>query len=1086
MPIGPTAPSSSFPVSKSLLRSASYYLGEIESKYPDIAQAISQFPWLANGITDDERWALDHILAIAEADLGTATSVVDLPLFNGEDRSLHRDFSASVRELLIDEPDLWNQIIDRPWFQDGLTDAEAALIVVLSKVVEHQGDLFLDLIQDSRLRSETVSLPSGQVNLFTVRRASFTQPNDSVFEWLGTGIETIEDFMGPPWVKNDVILYLEPDFPAVSDLFEAGFNAGTHIVIKTDPAEPQFQGTLHHELAHYYFHGRNFPEWFREGAAEFLESYTLHSSENARLRSRYNAAQRNVARYCSPSGVSNVVQWLEPPPDPTGIRLVGEGLRGPHDCHYPLGESFLLGMYDALGHEVVSTSLRELYDSGESSGSPATEDEIYQAFLSNTPSERQDQFRDLYSRLHGGPPPGWRPTGPVPSTPDTAALVALYDSANGQDWNNNRFWMSEVSFRQWYGLNTDPDGRIVKMFLQVNRLTGQLPAEIGSLSNLEHLDLQVNELAGPIPAGLGNLLNLQEFLAASNRLSGAIPPELANLSSLLRLNLSGNELTGPIPPELGNGLVELEDLSLGANRLTGTIPPELAGLSNLSRLSLGHNQLTGAIPSELAALVSLQILDLSANQLTGQIPAELGGPFYRTRIDLSGNQLTGPIPPELADLSFLQELNLADNRLTGPIPPELGDRLVNLRRVFLSGNQLTGCIPPGLRRAEENDFDDLGIPFCQVKLTAEHQGDRAALVALYNATDGANWKRNKNWLSELPIGEWYGVVTDNDHRVVQLRLSENQLTGTVLSELGNLSNLGMLVLSRNRLTGSIPAELGNLSKLETLALSHNRMTGPIPKELGNLSKLEVLGLIGNPASGNRFTGEIPPELGNLSNLQFLALSGNQLAGPIPTELANLSNLSEVNLAKNRLTGGIPPGLSNLSNLETLYLNDNRLSGCIPDGLRHIKLTKFDGNDLAGCVASPTPVPGSPAATELEALVALYDAANGPGWTNNEFWLSVLHPSSWYGVATAGGKVTGLQLPDNGLTGELPTELGNISGLKELDLSGNRLTGRFPAELGELPNLRKLLLGGNSLTGCVPDGLRDVRVNDLDKLGLPFC
>ena len=315
--------------------------------------------------------------------------------------------------------------------------------------------------------------------------------------------------------------------------------------------------------------------------------------------------------------------------------------------------------------------------------------------------------------------------------------------------------------------------------------------------------------------------------------------------------------------------------------------------------------------------------------------AELGGPFYRTRIDLSGN------------------------RLTGPIPPELGDRLVNLRRVFLSGNQLTGCIPPGLRRAEENDFDKLGLPFCQVKLTAEHQGDRAALVALYNATDGANWKRNKNWLSDLPIGEWYGVVTDNDHRVIQLRLSENQLTGTVLSELGNLSNLEMLVLARNRLTGSIPAELGNLSKLETLALSHNRMTGPIPKELGNLSKLEVLDLFGNPGSGNRFTGEIPPELGNLSNLQFLALSGNRMTGPIPTELANLSNLSELHLAKNRLTGGIPPGLANLSNLETLYLNDNRLSGCIPDGLRHIKLTKFDGNDLAGCVAAPTPVPGKP-------------------------------------------------------------------------------------------------------------------------------
>ena len=398
---------------------------------------------------------------------------------------------------------------------------------------------------------------------------------------------------------------------------------------------------------------------------------------------------------------------------------------------------------------------------------------------------------------------------------------------------------------------------------------------------------------------------------------------------------------------------------------------------------------------------------------------------------------------------------------------------------------MTGCIPPGLRRAGQNDFDELGLPFCQVKMTAGHEGDRDALVALYNATGGPDWDRNKNWMSDLPIGEWYGVVTDNDHRVITLTLNENGLTGPIPSELGNLSNLEGLVLDRNRLTGSIPTELGNLSSLETLALSHNRLTGPIPPELGNLSKLEWLGLFGNP-DGNRFTGPVPPELGNLANLKRLALSGNQLTGPIPPALGNLVALSELYLAKNRLTGQIPSELTNLTNLETLYVNDNQLTGCIPDALGHVRLTKFNGNDLVGCVAAPTPVPGSLAAMELEALVALYNSTNGPGWKTNEFWLSVVHPSDWYGVVTHGGAVRGLQLPDNGLTGPLPPELGNVEGLRELDLSGNRLTGPVPAELGQLSNLRKLLLGGNSLTGCLPDGLRNVPVNDFDKLGLVFC
>ena len=48
--------------------------------------------------------------------------------------------------------------------------------------------------------------------------------------------------------------------------------------------------------------------------------------------------------------------------------------------------------------------------------------------------------------------------------------------------------------------------------------------------------------------------------------------------------------------------------------------------------------------------------------------------------------------------------------------------------------------------------------------------DRAALVALYNATDGPNWVDNTNWLTDAPLGEWYGVSTDAAGRVVGIDL----------------------------------------------------------------------------------------------------------------------------------------------------------------------------------------------------------------------------------------------------------------------------------------------------------------------------
>ena len=82
----------------------------------------------------------------------------------------------------------------------------------------------------------------------------------------------------------------------------------------------------------------------------------------------------------------------------------------------------------------------------------------------------------------------------------------------------------------------------------------------------------------------------------SRQLTGTIPPELGSLSNLYSLGLESNGLTGEIPPELGS-LSSLHSLGLGSNQLTGEIPPELGSLSSLHSLGLGSNQLTGEIPT---------------------------------------------------------------------------------------------------------------------------------------------------------------------------------------------------------------------------------------------------------------------------------------------------------------------------------------------------------------------------------------------------------------------------------------------------------------------------------------------------------
>ena len=138
----------------------------------------------------------------------------------------------------------------------------------------------------------------------------------------------------------------------------------------------------------------------------------------------------------------------------------------------------------------------------------------------------------------------------------------------------------------------------------------------------------------------------------------------------------------------------------------------------------------------------------------------------------------------------------------------------------------------------------------EAEITTIENPNRAALVALYDATDGPNWVDSENWLTDVPLGDWYGVETDASGRVVELDLGGrydgirdlpgNGLLGSIPPELGNLANLEVLDLSRNDLTGVIPPELGRLANLRALVLSVNRLEGTIPAELGNLVKLSGL------------------------------------------------------------------------------------------------------------------------------------------------------------------------------------------------------------------------------------------------------
>ena len=339
---------------------------------------------------------------------------------------------------------------------------------------------------------------------------------------------------------------------------------------------------------------------------------------------------------------------------------------------------------------------------------------------------------------------------------DCEALLAARDTLAGSGPLN---WSGTTAIASWDGVTVGGSPlRVTDVVLRDSQLTGTIPPELGRLANLAGLDLGGNQLTGPIPSALASLTNLEILSLTQNQLSGPIPPgfsaltnleilalggnqltgsvptwlgtltdlqglylwgnqltgqipsQLASLTNLQRLSLHTNQLTGQIPTWLG-GLTNLEWLYLSRNQLTGQIPSQLASLTKLERLSLSANQLTGPIPTWLGGLTNLEWLNLSRNQLTGQIPSQLASLTKLERLSLSANQLTGPIPTWLGGLTNLEWLHLSRNQLTGEIPAELG-RLAKLTVLHLSGNQLTGCVPARLRDVADNDFAQLGLPFC--------------------------------------------------------------------------------------------------------------------------------------------------------------------------------------------------------------------------------------------------------------------------------------------------------------------------------------------------------------------------------------
>jgi Leucine-rich repeat (LRR) protein/tRNA A-37 threonylcarbamoyl transferase component Bud32 len=277
---------------------------------------------------------------------------------------------------------------------------------------------------------------------------------------------------------------------------------------------------------------------------------------------------------------------------------------------------------------------------------------------------------------------------------------------------------------------------------------------------------------------------------------------------------------------------------------------------------------------------------------------------------------------------------------------------------------------------------------------------------------------------------------------------ENQLSGEIPPEIGNMTALDTLSLHTNKLTGPIPSTLGNIKTLAVLHLYLNQLNGSIPPELGEMESMIDLEI-----SENKLTGPVPDSFGKLTALEWLFLRDNQLSGPIPPGIANSTELTVLQLDTNNFTGFLPDTICRGGKLENLTLDDNHFEGPVPKSLRDCKSlirVRFKGNSFSG---------------DISEAFGVYPTLNFIDLSNNNFHGQL--SANW----EQSQKLVAFILSNNSITGAIPPEIWNMTQLSQLDLSSNRITGELPESISNINRISKLQLNGNRLSGKIPSGIR---------------
>ncbi|XVF18361.1 hypothetical protein REPUB_Repub11eG0014800 [Reevesia pubescens] len=668
---------------------------------------------------------------------------------------------------------------------------------------------------------------------------------------------------------------------------------------------------------------------------------------------------------------------------------------------------------------------------------------------------------------------------------------------------------------------------------------------MGSLPSLRYLDLSNNGMEGSLSShGLCELKRLEELDFRFNSFEGTLPPCLYNLTSLRILDLHDNLFSGSISPYSVPSPKFLQYIDLGGNNFEGSF--SLSSIFNHSKLevvilgSIGNrlqiivddeNQAQNPLfqlkvlllsncnmknaPNFLLNQHRLREVDLSHNKLNGTFPSWLLGNNIDLKfLNLPNNSFTGRFDLPKHPMNSMVYADVSDNHIGGNLPRDFGVILKNVTHFNLSKNSFEGELPPsisGMTMLKKLDlsFNNFSgeFPIANSFLTD--------LILSNNNFRGEIFSTYLNW---------------SNVRLRELKLENNQFTGSLITKKEFYSALQVFDISNNSLAGKLPIGIAHVNVLFMrnnhfegqfpcedafravfIDLSHNFLSGQLPScfDMDNIQQIHL--------QGNKFTGSVPNAILNSSTLSVLNLRDNSLSGKIPALIGAVPGLRILLLGNNRFSGLIPRELCQLIEISIMDLSNNSFSGSIPSCFSNItfgttnnlyfsfnapamddyeydlqQADKEDENLLRSHTSTPLKVKRMLSANPSEVVIDFVTKSSLLSYKGDVL-------SYMSGLDLSCNNLTGeipenlgklsyvhaLNLSRNHLTGSIPVSFSNLINVESLDLSYNKLSGKIPSEFVNLNFLEVFIVAHNNLSGRIPDKGQFPTFNDSSYEGNPF-